>query len=78
MPPESSTATSSFPIISGEQRGVAAPPERGVQVDEVDPLGAVALPGQRGLHRIAVPGLGARLAPDQAHGLSTDDVHRGQ
>ena len=33
----------------GEQLGVGAAAERGVEVDEVDPLGAVALPGQRGV-----------------------------
>src|SRR6266404_3824818 len=38
----------------GEQVRVRAAPERGVQVHQVDPRGAGPLPGQRGLHRVAV------------------------
>ena len=44
----------------------------------MDPLGAVALPGQRGVQRIAVAGLGAGLALDQAHGLAVGDVDGGK
>ena len=35
----------------GQQFAVGAPPERGVEVHEVNPLGTVALPGQRGVQR---------------------------
>ena len=61
-----------------EQLTVVAATERGVEVDEVDPLGAVALPGERRLERIAVVGLGARRALDEPHGRSPGDVDRGQ
>ena len=44
----------------------------------MDPLGAVALPGQRRLQRVAVAGLGAGLALDQADGLAVGDVDCGQ
>ena len=47
----------------GEQVAVGPAPERGVEVDQVDPLGAVALPGQRGLQRIAVGRLACRPRP---------------
>ena len=52
--------------------------ERRVEVDEVDPLGARLLPGERGVERVAVRRLGAGLALDQAHGLPVRDVDGGQ
>ena len=61
-----------------EQRGVGAAAERGVQVDQVDPVGAGTLPGQRGLHRVAVARLGAGRALDQAHRLPVRHVDGGQ
>src|SRR5690606_35902086 len=62
----------------GEQLGIRATAEGGVEVDEVDPLGAVALPRQRGLDRRPVGGLGAGLALDESHGLAVGDVDGGQ
>ena len=52
--------------------------ERGVEVDQVHPLGAVVLPGQRRLQRVAVAGLRAGRALHQAHGLAVGDVDGGQ
>ena len=40
----------------------------------MDPLRAVALPGQCGIQRGAVLGLAAGLALHQAHGLTSSDV----
>ena len=62
----------------GEQFTVGAAAERGVQVDEVDPLGAVALPTHGGVQRGAVLGFAAGLALYQADGLAVDDVDSGQ
>ena len=78
MPPDSSTATSSSPTTAASSSALRAAAERGVEVDEVDPLGAVALPGQRGVERVAVAGLGAGLALDEADGLAVGDVDGGQ
>ena len=78
MPPDSSTLTSSAPDDLGEQLAVGAAAERGVEVDQVDPLGAGALPGQRGVQRVAVGGLGAGRALHQADGLAVGDVDGGQ
>ena len=52
--------------------------EGGVEVDEVHPLGAVALPLQRGLDRVAVRRLAAGLALHQPDGLAVGDVDGGQ
>ena len=62
----------------GEQSRVGAAAERGVQVDQVDPLRPGLLPGQRGLERVAVAGLAARRALDQPYRLAAGHVHRGQ
>ena len=78
MPPESSTSTSSVADDPGQQLAVGAAAEGGVEVDQVHPLRAVALPGQRGLERVAVGGLAAGLALDQAHGLAVGDVDGGE
>ncbi len=78
MPPLISTLTSSAADHLGEQRGVGAAAEGGVEVDEVDPLGALLLPGQRRLERVAVRRLAAGLALDEAHGLAVGDVDGGQ
>ena len=78
MPPDSSTFTSSRPTTSASRCGVGAAAERGVEVDQVDPLGAVVLPGQRRLQRVAVDGLGAGGALHQPDGLAVGDVHGGQ
>ena len=63
MPPDSSTLHVEAADHVGEQRGVGAPAEGGVEVDQVDPVGAVALPGQRRLQRVAVRGLASRPRP---------------
>ncbi|GAA2415035.1 hypothetical protein GCM10010420_51020 [Streptomyces glaucosporus] len=44
----------------------------------MQPLGARPLPGQGGLHRVAVGGLGAGLAVDEADRLSVTDVDGGK
>ncbi len=44
----------------------------------MDPLGAVALPLQGGVHRRPVIGFAARLPLHQAHGLALDHVDGGQ
>jgi hypothetical protein len=57
---------------------VGAAPERGVEVDEVDPLRALLHPGGGGLGRVAVGGLGPGLALEEADGLPLHDVDGGQ
>ncbi len=78
MPPDSSTLRSSQADHVAQQLRVGAPAERRVQVDQVDPVGAGPLPGQRGLHRVAVAGLGAGFALDQPYRLAVGHVDRGQ
>ena len=46
---------------------IVATAERGVEIDEVDPFGAVALPPAGGLERLPVRGLGAGRALHQSH-----------
>src|SRR5699024_4606156 len=62
----------------GEQVTVGAATERGVEVHQVDPLGAVGLPLQGGVQRGAVGGLRAGLALDEADRLAVGDVDGGQ
>src|SRR5690606_32587328 len=62
----------------GEDLAIAAAPERRVQVHEVDPLRAVALPLHRGVQRRTVRGLGSRLSLDEADGLPVGDIDGGQ
>src|SRR4029079_15329738 len=52
--------------------------ERRVEVDQVHPTRAVALPGQRGLARVAVAGLAAGGAAPQPDRSAVRDVDRGQ
>ena len=66
------------PDDAGEQLGVGAAPERGVEVDEVQPLGALLLPGQGGLDRVAELSPGAGDALHELHGAALDDVDGGQ
>ena len=80
MPPDSSTLMS---IALGGPAGtsftVVAGAERRVQVDQVQPLGARPLPGQRGLQRGAVQGLRrGGLAVDEPDGLAVADVDGGK
>ena len=77
IPPDSSTCDVELADHLGEQFAVGAAAERGVQVHEVDPFGAVALPAQRGVQRRAVLGFAAGLALHQAHGSTLDDVDGG-
>src|SRR5262249_6205409 len=62
----------------GEQLAVVAAAEGGVEVDQVDPLGAGRLPGQRGGQRIAVAGRGPGRALDQPDRLAALPVDGGQ
>ena len=78
MPPDISTRTSSVPTSSASSSRLLPAPESRIEVDEVDPLGARRLPGQRCGERVAVRRLGAGLALDKADGLTLDDVDGGQ
>ena len=62
----------------GEQLAVGAAAEGGVEVDQVDPLGALLLPGQRGLPRVAELAAGAGDALDELDGAAARDVDGGQ
>ncbi len=44
----------------------------------MDPLGAVTLPGQSGLARVTIGGLGTGLALDEPDGPAVGDVHGRQ
>ena len=57
-----------------QDAGVAAAAERRVEVDEVDPLGALVGPVGGGVDGVAVVRLGAGLALRQADGLAAGDV----
>ncbi len=57
---------------------VVAAAERGVEVDEVDPLGALIDPVAGGVDGVAVAGLGAGLALRQPDGLAAGDVDGGE
>src|SRR5262249_45799528 len=57
---------------------VGAAAERGVQVHQMDPVGAITLPAQRGVERGAVLGFAAGLALYQAHGATLDHVDGGE
>ena len=70
--------TSSRPTTSASSARLDAAAERRVQVDQMDPLGAVRLPGKRGGQRGAVGGLDAGLALHQADGLAVGDVDGGK
>ncbi len=74
MPPLISTLMSSVPTISAWSARLFATPERSVQVDQVQPLGAGLLPAQRGLDRVTEPLLGPGHPLDQLNGLSAGDV----
>jgi hypothetical protein len=62
----------------GQQVAVAAPTEGRIEIDEMDPLRAVLLPGQRRLERIAVRRFSARRPLHEAHRLAAGHVHRRQ
>ncbi len=62
----------------GQQLAVGALAERGVEIHQMDPLGAVSLPGQRRLQRRSVRGLRARLALHETDGLTVGHVHGGK
>ena len=69
---------SSAPDDAGEQLGVGAAPEGRVEVDEVQPLGALLLPREGGLERVAELAAGAGDALDELDGAALDDVDGGQ
>ena len=58
----------------GEQFAVAAPSESGVQVDQVDPLGPVPLPGHSGLQCSAVLGFATGLSLNQPNRPALDHI----
>ena len=78
MPPLISTWMSSSADDLGLERAVVAVPERRVEVDQVDPLGAGLLPAQRGLDGVTEPLLGPVDALDQLDGLAALDVDGGE
>ena len=57
---------------------VAAAPEGGIQVDEVNPLRALAGPIHGGFDRVAVARLRACSTLGQAHRLAVCDIDGGQ
>src|SRR5690606_24478083 len=59
-----------------QDRRVAAATECGIEVDEVDPLRTLVDPLPRGVERVAVAGLGARLSLRETDGLTAGDVDR--
>ena len=61
-----------------DDRAVVAAAESRVEVDEVDPLRTLVGPLVRGVDRVAVVRLGARLTLGEPHRLASGDVHRGQ
>jgi phosphoribosyl-ATP pyrophosphohydrolase len=61
-----------------QQRSVFAATEGGVEVDEVNPLGALGCPIAGRVNGVAVVGLGAELALGEAHGLALGNVDGGQ
>jgi hypothetical protein len=63
---------------AGDQFRVGAAAERGIQIDQVDPLRPGRLPGQRRLQRVAVAGLAAGRALDQPDRLAAGHVDRRQ
>ena len=78
MPPDSSTAMSSCRTIDASSGAFDAAAEGGVEVDQVNPLRPGSLPGEGGVQRVAVAGLGARGALDQPDGLAAGHVDGGQ
>ncbi len=67
-----------LPDDAGQQLAVRPAAEGGVEVDQVDPRGAVGLPLQGGLERVAVGRLRPRLPLHEADGLPVGDVDGGQ
>ena len=63
---------------AGQQFGVGSAAERGVEIDEVDPLRAVVLPLQRGVPGGRRTRSRYRPRPGQAHGLAVGDVDGGK
>ena len=64
--------------MSAKELGVGAAPEGRVEVDEVEPLRALLLPGEGGLDRVAELPAAAGDALDELDGATVDDVDRGQ
>ena len=63
---------------SAASSAVGPAAERGVQVDQVNPLRPGPLPGQRGVQRVAVARLGPGRALHQPDRLAAGHVHGGQ
>ena len=67
-----------LPDHAREQLGVGATAERGVEVDQVDPLRATDLPRESGVARRAAGGLDTDLTLDEPDGLAVGHVDGGQ
>jgi hypothetical protein len=62
----------------GHDLGIAAASEGGVQIDQVNPLGARILPALGSSARVTEPLFRTGLALDQLHRQSSGDVDRRQ
>jgi hypothetical protein len=62
----------------GNDLGVVAAPEGGIQIDKVDPLRARVLPALGRSPRVTEPLLRPGAALDQLHSLSASNVDRWQ
>ena len=78
MPPDSSTLSRSVRGDLGDDLGVVATAERGVEVDQVHPLGPGVLPALGRGPRVAEPLLRAGPALDELDGLAAGDIDCGQ
>ena len=75
MPPDSSMLTPRTWRITRLDDGVViTAPEGGVEIDEVDPLRALACPVIRSFHGVAVVRFGADFALRHPHGFAVGDV----
>jgi acetoin utilization deacetylase AcuC-like enzyme len=63
---------------TGDELAVGATAERGVEVDEMDPLRSVALPLQGRVERLAVVRLGTGVALHEPNGTTVGHVNRGE
>ena len=64
--------------VVGQLRSVRAAAERGVEVDQVDPVSTSVLPCHCRIHRVAVSRLGSRGTLHQPDGLAAGDIDSGQ
>jgi len=68
----------SRPPSAGEQLAVGAAAEGGIEVDQVDPLGALVLPGLGCAPRVTELPAGACDTLDELDGLTVSDIDGGK